>query len=53
MRELNRAAPFEPNSSVTNFKDIASYLKSHPEKNTIDKHIGGLTIEEVKGHMEA
>jgi len=54
MKLLNKGDR-DPLSSVTNFKDIKSYLSSHPneQKDLSKGSIGQLPLQDIKGHFEA
>ena len=55
MRDLNKDDKMNPASSVTNFKDIKSYIKTHPEEGkALHKGaLGQMSLQDLKGHMEA
>lgn len=52
MKLLNNPST-DPLSSVTNFKDIKTYLGSHPGEEINKPKIGGLSLQDIKGHFEA
>lgn len=54
MKNLNWVDALDPSSSVTNFKDIKTYLQSHPEENQgIAKGtMGQMSLQDIKGHFE-
>lgn len=52
MKLLNQTDK-DPLSSVTNFRDIKTYLGSHPEDKITQPQLGNISLQDIKGHFEA